>query len=476
MSRHYLIGRGEQLSSAIDGTKGGRRNKEPVYTFEESRERLQPELHAAVQGLTTDKRLAPNDVHVMQFVLHPAFIAKSYHPSTLFNSTGLSVVGSKPIRMRIEDQPNASERYTSSLLVAGTRKSFRNLDEMLNLENPSDGDDDRIGQITRIERISSYSLTDKLHETPGDHQWHELVLHRVNEHLAPDNLNDFLILASDLGIEVEDQLNFQTADLLYLPIRGNEADIRHLAEYSTVRAVRPMPRLKLEPVEGGVTRKAGHPTQLPEPTSGIPEPPTVAVFDGGIPESNPLTPWIDSYIKANPDAADVLQYTSHGLAVCSALLFGNLSLQQPALNTRITAVRVLDGDTRLDDPLNLYKTLGNIETVLESQRFAYVNLSLGPDMPIDDDEVSAWTSVLDDILSSSDTLLSVAVGNNGELDDASGNNRIEPPGDAVNALCVGAADSEGPYWGRAPYSAVGPGRSPGIVKPDVLAFGGADGD
>ncbi|MEK0263842.1 S8 family peptidase [Bifidobacterium mongoliense] len=476
MSRHYLIGRGEQLSSAIDAIKGGGGSKEPVYTFEESQERLRPELHAAVQGLTTDKRLAPNDVHVMQFVLHPAFIAKSYHPSTLINSAGLSVVGSKPIRVRTDDQPDASERYTSSLLVAGTRGSFRNLDVMLSREDPPDGDGNRIGQITRIERISGYSLADKLHETPGDHQWHELVLHRVNEHLAPDNLNDFLVLAGDLGIEVEDQLNFQTADLLYLPIRGDEADIRHLAEYSTVRAVRPMPRLKLEPIGDGVTRQVGRPTRLPDRDPEIREPPAVAVFDGGIPESNPLTSWIGSYVKANPDAADVPQYTSHGLAVCSALLFGNLNLQQPPLHTRITAVRVLDDDTRLDDPLNLYKTLGNIETVLEAQRFAYVNLSLGPDTPIEDDEVSAWTSVLDDILSSSDTLLSVAVGNNGELDDASGNNRIEPPGDAVNALCVGAADSEGPYWERAPYSAVGPGRSPGIVKPDILAFGGADGD
>ena len=27
-------------------------------------------------------------------------------------------------------------------------------------------------------------------------------------------------------------------------------------------------------------------------------------------------------------------------------------------------------------------------------------------------------------------------------------------------------------WARAPYSAVGPGRSPGVVKPDLMAFGG----
>ena len=47
MSTHYLIGRGEQLSSDIDIQRGGR-GKEPVYTFEESRERLQPELHSII--------------------------------------------------------------------------------------------------------------------------------------------------------------------------------------------------------------------------------------------------------------------------------------------------------------------------------------------------------------------------------------------------------------------------------------------
>ena len=43
----------------------------------------------------------------------------------------------------------------------------------------------------------------------------------------------------------------------------------------------------------------------------------------------------------------------------------------------------------------------------------------------------------------------------------------------MNALAVGSASSAGVLWHRAPYSATGPGRSPGLVKPDVLAFGGA---
>lgn len=108
----------------------------------------------------------------------------------------------------------------------------------------------------------------------------------------------------------------------------------------------------------------------------------------------------------------------------------------------MTAVRTLDSETRYDDPIGMYKALNNIENVLEPYSFQYANLSFGPDLPIEDDDVSAWTSILDGLLSSRDMLLSVAVGNNGEMNAESGNNRIEPPGDAVNALGVGACDSE----------------------------------
>lgn len=44
----------------------------------------------------------------------------------------------------------------------------------------------------------------------------------------------------------------------------------------------------------------------------------------------------------------------------------------------------------------------------------------------------------------------------------------------MNALSVGAADSPDFLWNRAPYSCFGPGRSPGVVKPDGLAFGGTE--
>ncbi|WP_338125545.1 hypothetical protein [Pseudomonas proteolytica] len=68
-------------------------------------------------------------------------------------------------------------------------------------------------------------------------------------------------------------------------------------------------------------------------------------------------------------------------------------------------------------------------------------------------------------------MATVAVGNDGDI---TGADRIQPPGDMVNALAVGSADTSGKKWKRASYSCIGPGRSPGYVKPDGVAFGGSD--
>lgn len=470
MGMHYLIGHGERLSEPIVLPHGGNKTKD-IYTYEESRERLRPELHAAIANLPKDPEIAPDDVHVLQFVLHPKYLAKSYHPSGLIKMVGLSLVGSKPTRITTSDTSSSDARLSRTLLVAGRRQSLEHFDSLLQDPDLDRDEYSGIGDIVKIERISNYTSADKYHPAPPNDDWYELVLHQLDTALAPDNVRGFLALAGKLGVEVEDEMNFQSNDLLYLPIHGSEGAVKRLAEYTSVRALRPMPRLKLEPIGTGV-RAVRRPVELPKP----PDAPTsidVAVLDGGLPPDNLITPWVN-YIKANPDADDDRRVLGHGLGVCSALLFGNLGSGQQPLHTRVTAVRVLDSETMYDDSIGMYKTLNNIENVLESYSFQYVNLSLGPDLPIEDDDVSVWTSVLDGLLSSRDMLLSVAVGNNGELDAESGNNRIEPPGDAVNAICVGACDSENGYWTRAPYSAVGPGRSPGIVKPDLVAFGGIE--
>ena len=202
--------------------------------------------------------------------------------------------------------------------------------------------------------------------------------------------------------------------------------------------------------------------------------PKVAILDGGLPKHHVIGPWLRSYRILDINAEDGLDGPEHGLAVTSAFLFGPIQPNGAAARpfAYVDHLRVLDKNADTEDPLELYRTLGFVEEVLLSRQYQFVNLSLGPDLPIEDMDVHAWTSVIDDLLSDGDTLMTVAIGNNGQRDRALGLARVQVPSDCVNALAVGAANNTEVGWARAPYSAVGPGRSPGVVKPDLMAFGG----
>jgi hypothetical protein len=51
---------------------------------------------------------------------------------------------------------------------------------------------------------------------------------------------------------------------------------------------------------------------------------------------------------------------------------------------------------------------------------------------------------------------------------------VQPCSDTVNGVGVGAANTRSGKWQRAAYSSIGPGRSPGYIKPDLVAFGGSE--
>lgn len=165
-------------------------------------------------------------------------------------------------------------------------------------------------------------------------------------------------------------------------------------------------------------------------------------------------------------------FLTHGSEVTSALLFGALDheltqLPRPFFN--VTHFRVIGSADNKD--FELYDCLHRIDEILSSNDIDCANLSFGPRMAMDNDHPHAWTAMLDKHLSSGKTLMTVATGNDGELGEELG--RIQVPGDAINALTVGAASSqEMIFVSRASFSGHGPGRSPGVVKPDGLCFGG----
>jgi hypothetical protein len=230
-----------------------------------------------------------------------------------------------------------------------------------------------------------------------------------------------------------------------------------------LRPLQPALRAAMKPKPFAVAIPAGRPvdSQL-----------RAAAFDGGIPDDGAFEPFAELHEPADIGSA-VKEYVDHGTGVTSALLFGPLEKGRAAARPygAVDHFRVLD-DATPGDPYELYDALARIRDVLQSRKYLFVNLSIGPALPIEDHEVHAWTAVLDDLLSDGETLATIAVGNQGEADWESGNARVQVPSDSVNALAIGAADSQGQVWKRASYSCIGPGRSPGLIKPDLVAFGG----
>lgn len=471
---NFLIGRGELLTYDIKAPKRGG-DKVELYTLDEARHRLSPQFEDVAKSVSALPDAAcPGDVAVAKLVLNPGYIAKSHFPASLLRSTGLESVGSRnitvtPSRSTRKGKPEPAT--TVELFVAGRRDSFRNLKAWASNVMPESRE---ALDLAHVEAFSSVRADEKIRtesETPKTRFF------EVGVHLLPDEdpvfvQQAFYKFAKSLEVVVHAQYGFMAGNLWFVPVEGIRAKVHKLAEFSLVRVVRPVPKLRgLRPAVRASSLAASCKLPTAQPLSAEPR---VAILDGGLPQEHAIAPWLNAYKQLDPKAADDPDGLHHGLAVTSAFLFGPIAPGEVAARpySKVDHLRVLDSDASTEHPLELYRTLGLVEQVLLSRQYEFINLSLGPDLPIEDTDVHAWTSVIDDLLGDGSTFMSIAAGNNGELDAASGNARVQVPSDCVNAVAVGAANSVTEKWGRAPYSAIGPGRRPGVVKPDLMAFGG----
>lgn len=475
MATNFLIGRGELLTT---GVVGPRRNpgKAEVYTLAESKKRLIPQIEkAASQFEELPQNACPMDFAVARLTLNPSYIARSFFPESLLRENNLQSVGSKTVKIKPEGwkrKVDVKETPTTEIFVAGKRSSFKNL---LPWVNSLKEESDEAIDFARIEAISAYEPEERVvpFDLKKSGEYFEIGLH-----LLPGNddvvQSAFFEYATANEVKTFAELSFTAGNLWFLPVQCEPNKVELLAKFTFVRVIRPVPPLRgIRPIQ----RAAGAQVQSLLPT----EPPIsdlrAAILDGGLPQQHSIHKWLNSYRVLDDGAADDKDGLDHGLAVTSAFLFGPLKARTlaPRPYSYVDHLRVLDNKTCQEHPLELYRTLGLIEEVLLSRQYQFLNLSLGPNLPIEDAEVHAWTSVIDDLLSDGETLMTIAVGNNGEMDRESGNARIQVPADSVNALSVGSANStDKKSWSRASYSAIGPGRSPGVIKPDLIAFGGED--
>jgi hypothetical protein len=469
--RNVLIANGRELIGALSWPKGGGGKWLP-YSIDDARDVLHPQLEQVVHtAVATPARFAPRGEITAQIMLHPVFLAKTYFPATLLRDAGLTILGSrttkvKPRKIR-KDDPEIAD--TASIFVSGTAEDFHAMDAKL--VNPGTGTG-RQEEFARIEGIGAYQSSEKLRTQP-DTPWPDhahFTLH-ANETDA-DILNGFKSLVEGLGGHLSRRGFRFVPGLTFVAVQIAPEQLPELARYSRVRLVRSLPQLQGEWALDAKLTKAF-------PTYSLPTAPAlsqhkVAIFDGGTFNAFPhhVTELAPPTLPA-PSAADV----AHGINVTSAFLFGHLHHSNtilPVPHCRVDHHRVLP---TADSPEQALDVLDRIVTALRSARasgepYRFANISLGPIATFFDDDVHEWTSRLDVELADGRTLCTAAVGNNGQLGGELA--RIQPPGDAVNVFSVGAADSQKKQWNRAPYSATGPGRSPGYVKPDIVAFGGCN--
>jgi hypothetical protein len=359
--------------------------------------------------------------------------------------------------------------------VAGPRRRFQQLAsdiDRLQEANPGAAD------LIKIEDFRVQPTGEKLKplQSKDKEPLLEVILHAQPIQEDAFILEGFEAFVETLDLTLNlDKRRFFAEGLCFLPLRVPRELAAEVVKFSFLRLAREMPRLRqFRPVARATPGFSPFACKLPK-LGPIDRDIRVAVFDGGVKADGKLDPWV-SRKKTKNIGDPVPEFQNHGTAVTSALLFGPLqdgtTAERPYAN--VDHYRVLDVNTQNDDQFELYSVLERIQDILDSRpRYDFINLSLGPDLPVEDNDVHAWTAVLDQLFADGLTLPAIAVGNSGERDWPSGNARIQTPADCVNALAIGGCDRTGAGWRRAPYSSIGPGRSPGIMKPDGLAFGGS---
>lgn len=460
---NLLIGNGEVLAGAIDRDGGSGGPKAYPYTIQEARDRLRDGIAGIAEALDKLPDAAkPRGEGTGLITVHPAFLAKTQMPSGVFRRAGLRSVGSRPIMVA----PSKDARVTApdgpqpaaELYITGTSEAFRQLGSMLMSDSTTKTHQ---SEFCRVEAVRFLDLGDRLVRIEGqDSQVPiEVVLHGDSGDTAL--LDSFEAYAKDCGVQLGRHKLLGVPGLVFMPGTAARSDLARFASFTALRAVRRLPTLRLNRpvIRQRLTVQA---PALPD-ADAIDGSLKVAVFDGGL-GARDFSRWCEEFVPADLGATHA-DYLSHGTEVTSALLFGAIehdttTLPRPYFDVLHYRALGLNDESDVD----LYDCMRRIDAVLQAGDIDFANLSLGPRLAIDDGQPHAWTAMLDGHLSLGRTLMTVAVGNDGNVDGGMG--RIQPPADAVNALAVGACDSREFMWNRASYSCYGPGRSPGLVKPD----------
>ena len=477
---NFLIGQGERLTYEVEvPITGGQ--KAPPYDFATQRARLDGKLSQTYEYIRAlPMEACPSDRAVAVVTMHPRFVSKSDFPEDLLRSAGLRSIGSRSAEIAPEKwgvRRHPDQASTDQIFVAGTRTSFAQWVEGFRRLTESSRVSEDFG---KVEDLSAFKADTKVQSIPTDRDsvMLEIVLHNAGDEVV---VRSFVEYASLFAANVYTEKRRDIGGLTFFPVEVSPSNVVEVAKHSFVRVARGMPSLR--PLRPGLTRNSApngtFRVALPD-GAALDDSTEAVIFDGGIPSRAQalLSSWV-SVTDPPGIGPSRPEFEEHGLGVTSAFLFGPLSpVRSPERPfVKVDHVRVLDVNSGRQGPIGyeLYDVIERITSHLDQNkgRYSFVNLSIGPDIPVADDDVSYWTAALDERFAGSKFVPAIAAGNSGLMDAASGLNRLQPPADAINALSVGASDRTAGPWERADYSSIGPGRAPGLVKPDGVVFGGS---
>lgn len=481
-----LVG-GELMSEVVDRARGGGDKFHP-YTFEQTQLRLAPQTRElAVQAKALDPSLRANRV-VFEAALLPNYLANSYYPDRLVELLDLTPLGSRPATGIYSVPSGDREAPTKTLIVAADDEGLSRLSRLLE-NGPQTKSEYAAAEELRqfqqlrlplVEEIIRPSILDAEPQYRTGTILFEAVLHPdpdlptagVRRGVSAGILEKFLALVERHGGQILVDQRGVVGGLTFVPVRLPWENVEAVAQFNPLRTIRRMPRIRPVPAPGlRSAPRVGTPAP-PPPAEGAPE---VLIFDAGVDDNS--TYFRDAvtteHLTAHPPAPGCIE---HGSGVTGAVLYGIVKPGE-VLNiprARVRHLRAIPGNDT--DVAELYWLLDQIKATVETSNAKLVNLSLGPEIAVEDGEVHRWTATLDELAYERDILFVTAAGNNGESDAALGLNRVQVPADMVNGLAVGACDTPDPEdgWTRAPYSAVGPGRRGARIQPAVVSFGGCE--